>query len=227
MEKIVTIDGKEYRASLTPVEGETKEPVRENVQKGFYPHGTVVDVDLPVRWVAEPTGIVLHFTAGWSDKESNAVAALKLAKKNGYTYWAMAESGMIYMDTKASEHGYHAGHAAHRDHIGLEVCNGGKLKNGKTWFGYAPPKDRRRSYTNGLRGWHNGEYMTYTPEQEKSIIDVCLWAKSAYPDSFSFDRVVGHFELTPDHKSDPCGALSMSMDELRDTLKKKWAERKK
>lgn len=213
---------------LADRESNQDEPERENVFKDYYPKGEIVEIGMPVRWVKEPRGLIVHFTAGWSNKESNAVRTLQGGKKNGYTYWSMSESGQVYMDTKATEHGYHSGSYHHRDHLGLEICNGGKLtkKNGvcKTWFNYTPPQDRIRFVK--YEGQVEGFYMTYTKEQVQSLIDVCMWLKETYP-SFSFDRVIGHDEAMveigkPGRKNDPGGALPMSMSEFRALLKQTY-----
>ena len=205
---------------------EEKEPERVNVNKGFYPTAEIVDVGMPTRWKRKPEGLIVHFTAGWSSKESNAVNTLRHGKKNGYTYHSMSESGQIYQDLSVEEMGYHCGTYHHRTHVGLEICNGGKLTNGKTWFGYKPPADRVRKYKDPNYPQHNGEYMTYKKEQESSLIDFCLWLKESYPDSFKFDNVLGHHEISR-YKSDPCGALSMTMPKFREHLKKLWENKTK
>ena len=205
---------------------EEKEPERVNVNKGFYPQAEIVDVGMPTRWKRKPEGLIVHFTAGWSSKESNAVNTLRHGKKNGYTYHSMSESGQIYQDVSVEEMGYHCGTKEHRTHLGLEICNGGKLTNGKTWFGYRPPADRVRIYKDPDYPQHNGEYMTYTKAQESSLIDFCLWLKEAYPDTFKFDNVLGHHEIST-YKSDPCGALSMTVPKFREHLKKLWKNKTK
>jgi len=199
------------------------EPPRENIYKHYFPKGEIVNVGMPVRWkVSEPKGLIVHYTAGWSNKESNAERTLQGGKKNGYTYWSMSESGTIYMDTSAQEMGYHCGTKEHKNHLGIEICNGGKLNftTRETWFGYRPPDDRIR-FSDSISNIERGFYMTYTPEQEKALIELCLWLKKTYS-SFSFDNVLGHDEVAPGRKNDPGAALSMTMPEFRALLKQTY-----
>lgn len=206
---------KEYGIKL--LADQKKEPERANSYTGFYPKGEIVEIGMPVRWNNDPKGLIVHYTAGWSNTEQKSINTLRGGKKNGYTYWTMSESGTVYMDTKATEHGYHCGTYHHRDHLGIEINNGGKLdSNKKTWFKYAPPEDRIR-YAD-YEGQEKGFYMTYTKEQEQSLIDLCYWLKDTYP-SFSFDNVLGHDEVARGRKNDPGGSLSMSMKDFRQFLK--------
>jgi hypothetical protein len=206
---------------------------RENVLAGFYPKAEIVDVGMPVRWTMPPRGLVIHWTAGWSSGEKAdyyAERTLKHGKKNGYTYASMSETGQIFMDVKATQHGYHSGSYHHRKgYLGLEMCNGGKLTNGKTWFNYQPPANRTRTVLD-RDNMLAGTYMTFTPEQEAELIEFCLWLKATYPDSFSFDRVIGHDSAMTEigkhgRKTDPGGSLSMTIPELQELLKKIHEER--
>jgi len=199
-----------------------KQPPKEITY--WYPKAVQSRYPMRRRWTSDPKGLIVHFTAGWSFKESHAEAAMSLGQKNGYTYAAMSKSGKIYQSAPLNHHGYHCGTYHHQDHIGLEICNGGKLDgNFKTWFKKIVSPSRVRTVSDRSGYKNAGHYMTYTKEQEAALIEFCFWLKDTY-ETFSFDNVLGHDEISR-YKNDPGGSLSMSMPEFRDYLKSEYRKR--
>lgn len=185
-----------------------------------------------------PLGAVVHFTAG----RDGAGKTIDGGIKNGYTFLCIQKDGLVAQAHPISQWGYHAGESAWKpliggvsdDLIGIEINAAGRVEkqeNGtfKTWFGtYLSESDVR--YTEGKENQLKGYYEKYTAAQEKSLIEVLLWLKHQAPDIFRFDYVLGHDEVAGPlgigrwRKNDPGAALSMTMNEFRALLKKKYAE---
>lgn len=191
------------------------------VKDGYYPKGMTVNMNMRRVWTNDPKGLIVHYHAGHVDDRLNSYSTIKSGIRNGYTYWCMEEDGTVYMPHEATKHGYHCGTRENSNHLGIEIMCSGKLSKGKdgkyrTWFDKVIPEDRIR-YAD-YEGQEKGFYMTYTKEQEESLIDLCYWLKDTYP-SFSFDNVLGHDEVARGRKNDPGGSLSMSMKDFRQFLK--------
>lgn len=190
-----------------------------------------------------PLGAVVHFTAG----RDGAAKTIDGGIKNGFAYVCIQKDGKMVQAHPISRWGYHAGESAWNkfakklvgsvsdDLIGIEINNAGRVTpqaNGtfKTWFGTYLKVDQVR-YTPGKANQLKGWYERYTPEQEETLIEFLLWLKSQAPDIFDFDFVLGHDEVSGPagigrwRKNDPGAALSMTMPELRELLKRRWAER--
>lgn len=157
-----------------------------------------------------PEGIIVHFTAGWQNQKG--IDAVKSAIKNGHRYFFIDEKGQVFQQFCLSGHGSHAGvskcpvtkrTSVSQYYVGIEIACGGKLENGKTWFG-KEVKDAR-----------NG-YEKYTEAQELSLKKLCTWLceNGANP-----DLILGHDEVAPDRKNDPGQSLSVSMKEFRELIK--------
>lgn len=192
-----------------------------------------------------PRGLVVHWTSG-----SSAESSMQWGAKQGYHFAMINMKGKLSVPYgfELHEWGYHAGTSnwpninCSKDLLGVEIDNGSKLteKNGKyfTWFDEEIPKERVRfvaAEDNMVRGY----YEQYTEEQEQTLIYLCLWLKMNDPDWFSFDYVLGHDEVAGDEnrlcygpgkgisyqrKTDPGGALSMTMPKFREMLKEKYEE---
>ena len=142
--------------------------------------------------------------------------------------------GNIFQANELSGYGYHAGLSYHmsrqnlnRHYLGVEIMCPGKLSvDGhdsektpedeervfRTHFGQAIPSENVREY--------EGEYYaTFTYLQEVALLRLIRELKAMYPDTFTYERVVGHHEVAPKRKSDPKGSLSMSMNEYRKMLR--------
>lgn len=191
-----------------------------------------------------PLGAVVHFTAG----RDGAEKTIKGGIKNGYAYWCIQKDGLIVCAHPADEWGYHAGeskwtHPVYKlvgsvsdDLIGIEInCAGRLTKKGEkffTWYNVEIPKENVR-YTEGKDNQLKGYYEKFTPQQEETLVQTLFWLKDNFP-MFSFDRTLGHDEvagknkygLTFWRKNDPGAALSMTMPEFRELLKKRYAAEK-
>lgn len=174
-----------------------------------------------------PLGAVIHFSAGHDGAEN----LLSWAKTKGFCFFAIQKDGKVFQGHPIREWGYHAGESrwtglfggVSDDLVGIEITSAGKLteKDGKLWTYWAKeiPKDKAR-FTKGKDNQERGWYEAFTPEQEQSLIELLTWLKSQAPDVFSYDLVLGHDEVSPGRKNDPGAALSMTMPEFRDLLKK-------
>jgi N-acetyl-anhydromuramyl-L-alanine amidase AmpD len=201
-------------------------PKRE-VKRGYYPLGQIVDLNMKRRWVKDPVGFVVHFHAGHVDGRVNSINCIKSGIKNGYTYWCIEEDGTVYMPHEANVQGYHSGSYHHRNRVGLEIMNSGKLtkKNGKyyTWFNKEIPAEEVR-WVDRVDNCISGYYQKFTKAQEETLIKLHLWAEEAY-DSFSYKNTIGHDEAMIEiglrgRKNDPSGSLSMTMPKFREEIGK-------
>jgi N-acetyl-anhydromuramyl-L-alanine amidase AmpD len=182
-----------------------------------------------------PMGALVHFTAGRCDRgDPDAAATARYGAQNKYCFFCISRTGKVYQTAPLSRWGYHSGKSywsglgnyVHSKIVGIEVCNAGLLK--KTERGYEPwwnkPGDSKNTYyaeeqVRFVEREHNvgdrGYYLRYTPEQEKSLVDLILWMHEANPKVFKLDYVVGHDEVSPKRKNDPGGALSFFMPAFR------------
>jgi N-acetyl-anhydromuramyl-L-alanine amidase AmpD len=220
------------------------EPVKSVGSKSdWYPRAVIHPKRMKTRGKyakGYPVGAVVHFTAG----RDGAAKTIDGGIKDGYAYLCIQKDGTIVQAHPISEWGYHAGESAWKhlakklvgavsdDLIGIEINCAGRVEpqaNGtyKTWFGTYLTADQVR-YTPGKANQLKGYYEKYTPAQEKTLAEVLLWLKSQAPAIFDFDFVLGHDEVAGPagigrwRKNDPGAALSMTMPEFRDHLKKLW-----
>lgn len=234
MKNIIEIDGKKYRQTIEPLEKKEEKKVAEKIELGRY---VFEDVEMKSRWANPPRGLIVHFHAGHRDGRNNSLSTLQLGKKNGYKYICIEEDGVIHFPksdkTKTGlpsfyGNGYHCGTVHHQNHVGVEVICSGKLNffSGifKTWFKKIIPMKEVRK-VKAKDNVKAGYYHTFTTEQEKELVNLCLYLKDNY-DSFSFDNVLGHDEVAPESKNDPGGSLSMTMPEFRAFLKDEYKRRK-
>jgi N-acetyl-anhydromuramyl-L-alanine amidase AmpD len=175
-----------------------------------------------------PEGLVVHFSAGSSMKST-----MDWGRGQGYLFLGIDKAGKVYQTNALNEWGHHAGvsswpglgSSVSSKLVGVEIDNAGKLTpisggKYKSWFGKVFDEKDVRHVTNEANRIA-GTYEKYTEAQEEALIELCLWLKRNHPTAFSFDYVVGHDEVaTPKgRKNDPGGALSMTMPQLRATLK--------
>jgi len=138
--------------------------------------------------------------------------------------------------------------------VGIEIQNAGRLKDyyrnssegskhdcpeGKLAAWYTRPKsgdlffDKKTEcrYSENNDNIQKGWYHTYSPEQEKALIELLVWMKRNNPDVFEFKYVLGHDEVAGkkgigyNRKNDPGAALSITMTEFRKELKDEYAKR--
>lgn len=195
--------------------------------------------EIPTRWTypqGYPKGAVVHFTAG----RDNPEGTVEYLGRVGFPCLVMARNGKIYQAFPLNRGGCHSGTYHHDYSVGLEIIAAGRCEpvtvNGvrkfKAWFHqssseYFDESEMRYVTRDGSR--REGWYQKYTSAQEDSLIELLLWLKSQAPEIFSFDHVKGHDECCdeggrPGAKNDPGGALSMTMPEFRELLKRKYAE---
>jgi len=177
-----------------------------------------------------PEGLIVHFTAGRGTAED----MLSFCARSGYTVsFGIDKQGRLYQTTELDVWGNHCGTFHHETHVGVEIINAGRLTKKAdgtywSWFGTQIPAENVR-YMADTKEQIAGYYEKYTPEQEAMLAKVCLWLRDNSTGIFSLDNVIGHDEAcsrTPrgrGAKNDPSGALSMSMPEFREMLKKKIA----
>lgn len=198
-----------------------------------------VDIQVKLRGkyktkTGEPKGLVVHFTAGRNRKgHEDAISCLNNMAYNGLGCLVMATDGTIFRaaNQRIDDVAYHAGESKFNSVkglsnycIGMEICCAGVLlkKDNKfiSWFKEQYYPDEVRFITEKKDNQWPGYYHKFTEEQEKALIQFCLWQKSIN-EEFSFDWVVGHDEIAVPigRKKDPGGSLSMTMQEFRNKLK--------
>jgi hypothetical protein len=184
--------------------------------------------------MGHPQGAIIHFTAGRrsykgrKDYETGEQAMENSIAEKSYTYFVIGMDGTVWQSVPIDRWGYHAGKAYHSKLnttdvssrcVGIEICNAGLLQYGTAWFKESFPETEIRilkpgEYQNCKRG---GQFLKYTAAQEESLEDLLLWLNNNSA-VFSLDCVYGHDEVAPDRKTDPGGALSMSMPDYRKYL---------
>lgn len=195
--------------------------------------------EIQTRWTypqGYPKGAVVHFTAG----RDNPEGTVEYLGGAGFPCLVMGRTGKIYQAFPLNRGGHHSGTEHHNYSVGIEIVSAGKcdpvtidgVRKFKAWFHQSPSEyfaesEMRYVTQNGSR--REGWYQKYTPAQEEALIELLLWLKSQAPDVFSFGDVKGHDECCdeggrPGAKNDPGGALSMTMPEFRELLKRKYAE---
>lgn len=175
-----------------------------------------------------PEGLVVHFTAG-----SSAESSLMWGKEQGFAFWMIAKNGDLYQTKPLDLWGYHAGKSSwpgisgtvSDEFDGVEIDCAGRLEkkgnNWQSWFGRVVPASLRR-YSKGEANIVEGWYEKFTPEQEATLKRLALWLKENCPEVFDLDKVVGHDECSEGRKNDPGAALSMTMPEFREMIKKEY-----
>ena len=176
-----------------------------------------------------PKGAVVHFTAG---RRNGLASAMNYQVEQGYLYFVIDKDGNIGQNFSLDSWGYHAGQSSYPglsgkvsdDLVGIEVQCAGKLtKEGetdKTWFGTEVDTGEVRHISEKTENQQEGDYERYTEAQEDALTRLVLWLYKNNPDVFNLDFVVGHDEVSPDRKNDPGGALSMTMPQYREFLKR-------
>ncbi len=186
-----------------------------------------------------PRGAVVHFTAGRRERgDVDAEQTMKHGKVNGHLYFCISSTGKVYQPAPLNKWGSHCGASSHtklgsslsNKLTGIEVCAAGMVE--KTAAGYEPwwnkpgnpkntiYKEEEVRFTKGFENAnddraHKGHYLKYTPEQEKSLVELLVWLHLTNPAVFKTEFIVGHDEISFDRKNDPGGSMSWFMKELR------------
>jgi N-acetyl-anhydromuramyl-L-alanine amidase AmpD len=209
----------------------------------FYPKAERTNINLINRGNYEgnyPVGAVVHYTAGhFSNGIQSALNTLNEAKLQGYSFMIIAYDGTVLQDTPLNKWGEHAGESnwnglgsqVSNKLVGIEICNAGLLeKRGDkyyTWFNTEIQKDQVREIKSNNDNQVAGYFHKYSIAQEASLIELLVWLKKNNPNIFNVDYILGHDEVAgprgigKSRKQDPGGALSMTMTELRELVKKK------
>lgn len=189
-----------------------------------------------------PEGAIVHYTAGRDDPLGDVRSGLQ----NGYCYFVIAPNGEVYQNFPIDSWGYHAGVSAwpalgggvSQYLVGIEICCAGIVRSldgerFRPWYNEAEflKKSSRqpdtavdlalnqvRQVTKKRDNQKPGWYEKYTDLQEASLRTLLRWMKTTNPEVFDFNLVLGHDEVAPDRKSDPGGALSLSMPDFRKAL---------
>lgn len=179
-----------------------------------------------------PEGAVIHFTAGRSRDDADAIQMTKMAEQRGHCYFVISSTGKVFQSFPLNSWGNHAGpskwpglgEGLSRYLVGIELCCAGKLSESTdgliSWYGERFKPDVTRT-VEARDNAPAGIYHKYTEAQEKSLVDLLLWLKTNWPQVFDLNFVLGHSEIAipPGRKSDPGGSLSMSMPDFRAHLK--------
>ncbi|MEO5348858.1 MAG: N-acetylmuramoyl-L-alanine amidase [Magnetococcus sp. YQC-3] len=236
----------------TQEEKETR-PEREASKQNLLwcPEAIIPDLKMKTRGKYPqkyPEGAVVHYTASPEDP----TGILNWAREMGYCYFVIDRVGRIYQSFPLDEWGYHAGESSYlgrtgvsKYFVGIEIVSAGRLQpvpsketgvetKYAAWFHYVGNttvlKQNAKLYsrdqvrvcetTMNIRA---GTYHKYTPQQEESLLGLCLWLKHNNPDVFSFANVVGHDEVAPGRKQDPGGSLSTTMNVFRQKLESAYS----
>lgn len=176
-----------------------------------------------------PRGAIVHYTAGHCDTEEHAKDSLNWGKGEGYAFFLIGPTGVVYQNFPLTHWGSHAGSSfwvglgssVSKHCVGIEIaCAGLVESNGKSWFGKTYSKDRLRKVPK-LDNVKAGTYVKYTDKQEESLIDLLCWLHKNNPSVFEIKYILGHDEVAPDRKQDPGGSLSMTMPHLRSLIAEK------
>jgi hypothetical protein len=170
----------------------------------------------------------------------NAVA------QGSYAYFVIDRDGNVFQQFPLNRWGYHAGKSkcpetgrpsVSTHYVGIEMQNAGKLKKVDNerfmaWFS-KPEKGDEYFYKSKGEVKHfqkneniaSGHYHLYSLEQKKALVDLLLWLENNGNGIFNIDKVFGHDEVAGPaglgywRKTDPGGALDMTMKEFRQMLK--------
>lgn len=210
-----------------------------NARQLWYPLANIVTPHMRTRGFYPdlyPRGAVIHFTAGRDQTEQQARNSVNNGRENGHAYFVIGPEGEVYQACPLDQWGYHAGETnwpglgsgVSSRLVGIEITNAGKLtEDRKSWFGVQYPEAQTRTVTLE-HGCPPGIYKRYTSEQEVALFQLLIWLKANNPAVFNFNYVLGHHEVAGIkglgwwRKNDPGGALSMTMDELRQTISDRY-----
>jgi hypothetical protein len=203
----------------------------------WYPKAEIFSEKMPTRGFYAnkyPVGAVVHFTAGRSLKgDSDAKNTIRNGIANGYAYLCISRDGTVFQAHSFDRWGHHCGKSSwpslgtslSNKLVGIEICNAGKLDaSGQSWFGEKYPESEQRASLKNAN-IEAGNYHKYTPEQEKSLIELLVWLKLNNPGVFQVENILGHDEISPGRKNDPGASLSCTMPALRSKIKELLAAR--
>ena len=168
-----------------------------------------------------PQGVVLHQTVTY-----NLNSTVAFFKRNVVdVHFVIGHDGKIVQMADCNKSCAHAGRSEwdgfkglNQYFIGIELVNLGPLTK-QSDGSYLDAYDRP---FNGLireRKAFGHKYWEACPrEQEEALLKLCRWIQDRY--KIPVDNFTAHYEVSPNRKIDPAGALSFKdMDEFRDELR--------
>ena len=151
--------------------------------------------------------------------------------KNGFVYLSIDAAGTVFQANPINEWGDHCGESSwpglgdwlSRRLVGIEIACSGLLTQTpsgfQTWF-HTPVADEQVRVVPKRDNQVAGAYQVYTAAQEVSLFNLLRWLHANGNGIFSYDRVLGHDEVSPGRKQDPGGSLQVTMPEYRAFLKR-------
>lgn len=176
-----------------------------------------------------PEGIIVHFVANRYSFSASSYHGWMIGA--GLTALYIDGEGQLWQNMALDQWGHHAGTSkcpatnrtsVSKYYIGVEIACPGKLTPNddgtyEAWFGKKYSSDQVR-YVKSSDGYvHTGYYAKYTPEQEKTLLDMCVNLVKNY--DMDTRLILGHDEVAPSRKNDPGGSLSMTMEDFRSKVK--------
>jgi N-acetyl-anhydromuramyl-L-alanine amidase AmpD len=177
---------------------------------------------------------VVHYTAG-----RDGTGPIEQGIANGFCYFVITKDGTIHQSFPLDEWGFHAGKSTFRglgdgvsdNLVGIEVCCAGVVEpvkgtaKFKQWYEVNPEKHLNSAQVRTVPKTSKypapGTYERFTEAQEAALKKLLVWLHQNNPAVFSLDLVLGHDEVCvpAGRKTDPGGAISTPMPELRKLLK--------
>lgn len=165
-------------------------------------------------------GIVIHYTVSGREPR-NAVGVVKHLANSGLAALVMDVNGTLYKPEGwdfMRQRGAHAGisewnglRGLNSYYLGIEICCWGRGSK------VGPIRS-----SSDVENIVEGDYQEFSEEQEKSLINFCLWALDNNPE-LEVANICGHDEAREKagrrgDKTDPGASLSMTMPEFRKNL---------
>jgi N-acetyl-anhydromuramyl-L-alanine amidase AmpD len=205
----------------------------------WYPKAVIPKRKMPTFFeysMKYPIGAVVHFTAGRDKTEQDALSTYNYGCEQGYTFFVIGPTGVVYQGFPLNRGGFHAGQSnwpgigsgVSFHLVGIEVvCAGSLDAKLKSWFGETyQESEARKILPNSEYECPEGYYKKFTPEQEAALIELLTWLKSNNSAVFKPDYILAHHEVSGMkgighwRKADCGGSLSMPMSKLRELIKK-------
>lgn len=162
-----------------------------------------------------PSLIVMHDTAGRLTRGSSVAWFMDAASKVS-AHFVVERDGSVTQMAPCDRQCWHAGDSEWRGRrhvngfaIGIEIVNPGRLvakgsDRAVAWFGEVFDRASCGIHHRATDQHGDGLWMAYTAEQIATIDQLIDALAAAYP---SIREVVGHYQISPGRKVDPCPLL--------------------
>lgn len=162
--------------------GQNGDPTKSSLQvkTHFLPDGEFVKAQVKKK------SITLHHTAGWHNPMSVVDQWGRDTRGRIGTEFVIggidvrngdkSVDGLVVQAFPAGSYAFHWGAGLMKEHIastGIEVCNFGYLKDGKTYFGQAVPEEYRAKLESPFRRFR--EFHRYTDAQLNSLKELIIY----------------------------------------------------